>query len=293
MIGPREYPFTVKNHFIAEWELNLAYIEAGEGETLLFVHGLASYLPVWTKNLEGLHKYYQCLALDLPGHGLSTSGDYPYDIPFYAGVLEKFIQEKVPGKVVLIGHSMGGQISLYYALRNPEKLSHLVLVAPAGFETFSPAEQLVLKQFATSGIMGSSQYLKILLNLKNYFHRLSKEEYAKLQEFSRDFYSRADNPGLGRILSRSLKGMMDYPVFQDLPNLRLPTLVFFGKKDNLIPNRLLHQESTENLARRCTDRIPGARLELWEDCGHFLQYEAPSRFNIALYKFLNPRIFGA
>lgn len=292
MIIHTNYPFPVRKLFLDQMEI--AYIDVGKGqECLVFVHGFASYLPVWAKNIKSLQNYYRCVALDLPGHGLSSSSaHFSYSISFYADTIHQLIEYlKIP-KVVLVGHSMGGQISIKLALKHAELFSHLILVAPAGFETFTATEQLLLKQFTLPGIFNTSQYLKLVLNLKNYFHQLNEQEYAKLKEFSRDFYSLREHPNLPVVLYRSVKGMMDEPVFDDLPQIKAPTLVCFGKEDRLIPNRLLHQLSTESVARRGVEKIPQAQLKLYEHCGHFLQYEYPARFSMDLYKFLNPLVFG-
>ncbi|MEO1653757.1 MAG: alpha/beta hydrolase [Bacteroidota bacterium] len=291
MIQAEDYPYPVQKIKLSAGP-ELAYIEVGEGpHTLLFVHGFASHLPVWAHNLEVLKKYYRCLALDLPGHGLSEIKDYPYTISFYAEVVQSFIEDKKLGPMTLIGHSMGGQISSRLAIDHAQSLQQLVLVAPAGFETFTMTEKALMRQFTTSSILSGSQYWKWALNLKNYFYELNEKEYEKLNEFNRNFYSIRSNPLLPKILSRSVNGMIDEPIFEDLEKIACPTLVFFGKQDLLIPNRFLHQLSTQDLAERGVRRIPQGQLKMYEKSGHFLQYEHPARFNMDLYKFLNPLIF--
>lgn len=294
MIIHHDYPFPVKKMFLQD-DIEIAYIEVGKGErTLAFVHGIASYLPVWEKNISVLQKYYRCIALDLPGHGLSSQGDYPYDISFYVSIVKTWLQELCKEKVVLVGHSMGGQVSSRLAIEHPALFSHLILVAPAGFETFTEAQKFMLNQFTTSGIINSSQYLKLILNTRNYFHHLNEQEYAMLKDFSRDFYSPRQNPNIYRLLSRSIKGMTEQPVFDELHKIQLATQVFFGKNDQMIPNRFLNSSlSSEAVAKTGTGQIPGAKLRLYNQCGHFLQFEFPARFNIDVYKFLNPSVFGA
>ncbi|NJL14131.1 MAG: alpha/beta hydrolase [Microscillaceae bacterium] len=292
MVIHADYPYPVRRMFL-DGGPQLAYIEVGKGpETLLFVHGITSYLPVWSRNIDILQKYYRCIALDLPGHGLSEMADFEYSQVFYQQVLEKFVEKLGLSSFILVGHSMGGQISIHLALQRPELVQHLVLVAPAGFETFSEAEKFMLEQFMAAGVLAGSQYLRSLLNLKNYFYDLSENEYTKLGEFSRDFYSLRDNPFLPQVLARSTQGMLQAPVFAQLKGLKMPVLVLFGKNDQLIPNRLLHPGKTEDIAQAGAAQIPQAQLKLYDQCGHFLQYERAARFNIDLYKFLNPRVFG-
>lgn len=59
------------------------YIDEGEGDTFLFIHGLATYALSWRRNIDELKKSYRCIAVDLPGNGLSDRADYPYGISFF------------------------------------------------------------------------------------------------------------------------------------------------------------------------------------------------------------------
>ncbi|MDO8897890.1 MAG: alpha/beta fold hydrolase [Bacteroidales bacterium] len=66
------YPFDVKKVQIDE-NTEIAYIDEGSGkETIIFIHGLGSYLPAWKKNIEGLSSDFRCIAIDLPGYGKSS-----------------------------------------------------------------------------------------------------------------------------------------------------------------------------------------------------------------------------
>jgi pimeloyl-ACP methyl ester carboxylesterase len=287
------YSYPIQKVIVGD-NIDLAYIKTGEGtQTLLFVHGVASHIPVWDHNIQVLRKYYRCVAVDLPGHGFSAKKNYPYSIEFYVQTLRQFIKKLALKNVVLIGHSMGGQIATTLALENPELFSSLVLVAPAGFETFSPTEKQWLIQYTSDNVILGSQYFKWILNLKNYFYELSPQEIAKLNDLNRDFFSLTTNPHLHQILSGSVQGMVNAPVFDYLPSLQLPTLIFFGKNDQLIPNQFLHPHlSGEQIARAGAQAIADSHLVLYNKAGHFLQYEQPSRFNIDLYKFLTPETFG-
>ena len=195
-------------------------------------------------------------------------------------------------EVNLIGHSMGGQIAIRTALETVHLWKNLILVAPAGFEQFTETEKILLTQFASASILGTSQYWKSSLNIKEYFYDLDEKEYEKLENLNQDFYSLSRNPYLAKILRGSIKGMMYEPVFEDLIQLKVRTLVFYGKNDKLIPNAYLHKTlSTEDVANAGFGQISDCRLILYKACGHFLQYEYPEQFNLDLYKFLHPEIY--
>ena len=74
-------------------DIQLAYTEQGSGTPLLFIHGLGSYLPAWNKNVAALSKNYECIAVDLPGYGHSSKGNYEGSMSFYAGLLKEFLEK--------------------------------------------------------------------------------------------------------------------------------------------------------------------------------------------------------
>ncbi len=112
----------------------VAYIDEGTGPcTLLMVHGLANYALAWQKNVDYLKQYYRCIAIDLPGNGLSDQEDHPFTMNFFADTVFHFIQSLGLENVCLTGHSMGGQVSLMALLKYPNCASKLALVAPASF----------------------------------------------------------------------------------------------------------------------------------------------------------------
>lgn len=145
------YPFTTKKVKLHE-QITLAYVQEGMSPangtpTLLFIHGLGSYLPAWKKNIAQLGKYFHCIALDLPGYGKSSKSlKYSGKMSFFAQVIHDFIDHLQLKNVVLVGHSMGGQIALTTALKYPHNIQKLVLIAPAGIEAFSKTEADLLKK---------------------------------------------------------------------------------------------------------------------------------------------------
>ena len=124
----------------------LAYVEKGRGQTILFIHGLGGNLSHWLKSVNELSSSYKCVGIDLPGYGWSdkqvdTKGKDR--LQFYADAISEFLKKKKIKRVVLVGHSMGGQIAVITALQN-KRVKKLVLVAPAGLETFTEKEGQLL-----------------------------------------------------------------------------------------------------------------------------------------------------
>ncbi|MCB0565107.1 MAG: alpha/beta fold hydrolase, partial [Phaeodactylibacter sp.] len=120
--------------------LEIGYIDQGRGrQTLLFIHGLASNYKAWYKVIGQLRQKYRCIALDLPGYGTSSPVGHPVSIQFFASRVNEFFERMKLKDVILVGHSMGGQVSVAAALQQPANFRQLALVSPAGFETFNRA----------------------------------------------------------------------------------------------------------------------------------------------------------
>ncbi|MCS6821238.1 MAG: alpha/beta hydrolase [Microscillaceae bacterium] len=281
-------------HFSMREGVRIAYIDTSLPEdpsqkpTIIWVHGITSQALIWEKNIIVLREFCRCVALDLPGHGSSEKGLYEYSLQFYGqSILQLLEHLKLSEPVYLVAHSMGGQIAIKLVTQYPQLFRKLILVAPAGFEPFTESEKLILAQITADSVISRIQYYKFILNLKDYFYALNEKEYQKLAEFSRTFYDLDQNPFLHHLLERSVKAMLYEPVLKDLPKIKIPTLVFFGKNDKLIPNRLFHPHlTTQQIAESACKRIRKSKLILYDKCGHFLQYEQPIPFNTDLYQFI-------
>jgi pimeloyl-ACP methyl ester carboxylesterase len=70
-------------------------------------------------------------------------------------------------------------------------------------------------------------------------------------------------------------GMVNEPVIDKLSEIKVPTLIFFGKNDNLIPNRYLNPGKTSKIAEYGASQIPDNKLVMIPKCGHFLMFEKP------------------
>ena len=115
-----DYPF--ETHWVnLPGGERIAYVDEGKGDvTMILIHGLGSYLPAWKMNIPELSKNYRVIAIDLPGYGKSSKAPHSGMMTYYARVVKEFIEELQLVKVVLGGHSMGGQISMVTALHYPE-----------------------------------------------------------------------------------------------------------------------------------------------------------------------------
>src|SRR5690606_37261715 len=135
----------------------------------------------WIKNMEVLKSRYRCIAIDLPGNGLSKEGDDDYSIHFFAESIAAFIKAKQLKNVHLAGHSMGGQIAVTLELLYPQLVKSLILCAPAGFETFTEWEKNLYKSTMYFVDMVSSEESSLRKAVHNSFY-LFPDSAASLTE---------------------------------------------------------------------------------------------------------------
>lgn len=279
------YPF-VTQKISLEDGMEIAYADLGKGDkTIIFIHGLGSYGPAWKNNVAELQQHFRCLVIDLPGYGKSSKGNYEGSMPFFAKAVKDFGDALNLEKVVLAGHSMGGQIAIVAALAYSDWVEELILVAPAGFETFHKGQKEWFREVITYDGVRLTTVDQIKENMAWNFYDMPKDaEFMITDRIA--MRNATDFPGYCHIIPQSVSGMVDTPVFDDLPLLKVKTLVIYGENDNLIPNRFLNPGTTKAIAQKGAERIPDCRLEMIDKAGHFVHFEQADAVNQLMLNFL-------
>jgi len=278
-----KYPFPVK--YLTVKDYKIAYIDKGNStNVLIFIHGLGSYLKAWERNIPKLKDHFRCIAIDLPGYGKSSKQIHSCEVNFYVEIIHELIEKLKLKNVSLVGHSMGGQITIAYAINYPNQISKLVLVAPAGFEKFNNDEIAIIKNIISPEILFKTSDHQIRLNYQINFYKMPAAAESMIED---RIAIKNDEEFLNHctVVSNSLFGLLKAPVFNRLNEIKIPTLILFGKNDLLIPNKSIHKVATEEIALLGSSRIKNSKLVLLEECGHFLQYEKPDEFNTQLILF--------
>ena len=273
----------------------VAYVELNPkgGTTLLFLHGLGSHLGFWRYQLDNFAQQgHRVLALDMFGYGKSDKpSSFPYTTESMATVVREFLAIVKVDRPILIGHSMGGQTALSYAIQYPDRLTALVLAAPAGFEHFSRKEKLWFRNVFTVGLIKGMPEGAIwgtirrnnFFNWRNQYRWLIEERIRSVR--SRDF----DNYAYANV--KSVHGLAENDfVRQNLDKIKVPTLILYGDKDRLIPNPFMHGGPTQQVMQYGRRNISSAALIALPNCGHTLQIDCSRKFNVGLRAFLETAI---
>lgn len=267
--------------------IRLAYCDEGMGDTaLLFLHGLGSNHKAWQKNANVLSKRFRCIALDLPGYGASDKGDFAYDMTFFARTVREFADALQLKNVVLVGHSMGSQVAMHCVLQDSSRWKKMVLLAPAGFETFTEQERAWFQMVYTPAVLKATTPEQIRKNFEiNFFQFPADAEF-----MISDRLALRETPAYDlycNMIPKCVMGMLREPVYDRLPDIKIPVIVLYGENDYLIPSQILHKgQTTLQVAQSGQSRIPGSSLRMLPQCGHFVQWEAADAVNQAISAFL-------
>ena len=257
------------------------YVEMGEGEPIVFVHGLSGCWQNWLENLPHFARNHRVLALDLPGFGGSPMPSWPIEIPAYGRLLHDFCEKLgIAGSASLIGNSMGGFVATEAVIEGPGRFDRLVLVSAAGI-TYArarnePAAMIgrlaqmsgpVLARFNRAGLTRRRARYLSFRGLFRYPNRLRPELLWEQVEPALRSPGTAD----------AVRALFGYDVRERLSEIEIPTLVVWGFADRIVPVQA---------ALSYHRRIPNSRLEIFERTGHLPQLERPARFNRLVDGFL-------
>ncbi len=259
------------------------YAEIGEGEPILFVHGLAGCWRNWLENLPHFGRTHRAIALDLPGFGESPMPSWQIDMAAYGRLIHDFCEKLGIDRVAaLVGNSMGGFAGTEAAIERPSRFERLVLVSAAGI-SFAEAKGRETAAFIrTVGAAAAAVSLgKPSVNLLGRpisrwvgFNRLVHSPTRLRGELLwEQIYPGLSSPGF----AAAVRAISGYDTRHRLPEIEIPTMVVWGLKDRIVP-----VEAAIGYHRL----ISGSRLEIFERTGHLPQLERPERFNALLDDFL-------
>jgi pimeloyl-ACP methyl ester carboxylesterase len=229
-------------------------------KTLVFLHGSGGDHSVWLHQCAAFRHSFNIAALDLPGHGRSE-GRGEQDIAAYVEWVRRIIGGMAVASPVMIGHSLGAAVALAYALTYGDSLAGIV---PVGGGAAMPVNQAILDGLKTDPEIVIALAAKIALAKSNR-DRLSDTLTKSMS---------AVNPD---VLYGDFLACAGHDMTAAVSRIRVPTLVICGEEDKMTPVAM---------SQHLKDNIPGARLALISNAGHFAMLENVEEFNRSLGTFV-------
>ena len=255
--------------------VRIHYEEQGEGEPLILINGLAFPMDLWFAQIRELSKDFRVIALDNRGIGLSDKPDEEYSIALMASDAVGLLKALGIAKAHVVGLSMGGFISQEIALSYPDVVDRLILVATG---MGGPRCQKLGKPFwdqATAAIMGKppDQVYRIDMTL------MTAPGFAEKHPdiLDQSVALRMKNLQPLYAFMRQLGACTVFDSNNRAQDISRPILIILGKDDPLFPIPL---------ADDFRQKLPGAKMIIYENCGHAILLEKAEQLSCDIREFL-------
>jgi len=263
--------------------VSIAYIDSGQkdGQTILFVHGFASFSFTWQKMLEFFPKNIRVVCIDLKGHGYSEKLCDERLSPFeQSRILDEFIQKLDLKEFSIVAHSMGGAISLL-GLFNPKiesRVSKLVLIDTAGLFQKIPdfIDDLTIMTPHNPLLRLTDEHLMARMVLETVYYDQDKIKDEVIKEYADVLcLENAKECLIGSAKQIAIANIRSF--HKKMAALKIPILLIWGEEDNII--------DIED-AFLFFHNLSGAKLKIIPECGHSPQEEQPERTAEIIGRFL-------
>ena len=252
------------------------YIDKGEGEPLILLHGFFYDSYIWADNIDALAKKFKVYALDLWGCGYSTRKPLDYGYQLYADQVLMFMDSLGIQSASLVGQSMGGGTAILFCVQHRQRVNKLLLVAPAALPHTLPwiGKFFNLPRVGEffMGLRTNVVRKKNLGDLWIYDKKLLTESY--FENVTRFQKIQGTTEVLAAILRKEFFHTLSDEVNQ-LSQEDVPILMVWGREDKANPVRL---------GKDMHRILKSSRLEVIDNAGHVPNYESSDAFNrLALY----------
>lgn len=236
------------------------YIEEGEGEPLVLLHGLFGALSNFKDLIEYFRHSYKVVVPMLPLFDLDILHT---SVGGLAKHVHKFLETKDYKDVHLLGNSLGGHVGLVHTLKHPERIKSLILTGSSGLFENGMGD--------TYPKRGDYEYIKKKTEITFYDPQTATKELVdEVFEITRNRLKVIKIIALAKSAIRNNLG-------EELNQIKQPTLLVWGHNDTITP---------PFVAREFNRLIPNSELHFIDKCGHAPMMEQPDEFNVILEKFL-------
>ncbi len=255
----------MKFGFFESDSLKLRYLELGEGEPLILIHGLGESLEGWNYQYDEFSRYFRVISLDLRGFGMS---DVPESISIYdfAEDVKNLMDELGIKSANLLGLSMGGAVCMAFFERYPERVRSLIL-ANTLYKLPEEAKPLFEERLKLVEKADMNEIANFIANISIH------QERDDLKDFVRTIVRKNDKEFYKKVTIELSK--ID---FEDvLPKINVPTLILVAEYDITTPPAI-----GEEMAKL----IPNSEIKMVKNSAHLAKVENPEEFNKYVIEFL-------
>jgi pimeloyl-ACP methyl ester carboxylesterase len=246
--------------FVLKEEHGFSYIDEGEGEVLLLLHGLMGALSNWDGVINEFKSKYRVIIPILP----------VYDMPLIStGVkslskfVHKFIKFKKLSNITLLGNSLGGHVALVYLTTHPENIKALVLTGSSGLYENAFGGSFPRRE--------SIDFVREKVQFTFYDPAIATDDL--VQDV---FQTINDRHKVIRLLAMA-KSAIRHNMKKDLYKITIPVSLIWGRNDKITP---------PEVAVEFNELLPDSELHWIDKCGHAPMMEHPEEFNVLLKQFL-------
>jgi 2-hydroxy-6-oxonona-2,4-dienedioate hydrolase len=236
------------------------YIEEGEGETLMLLHGLFGALSNFKDLIEYFKKDYKVVVPMLPLFELDI---FHTTVSGLAKHVQKFIEVKNYSNIHLLGNSLGGHVALVYVLKNTNKIKSLTLTGSSGLFENGMGD--------TYPKRGDKDYIRKKTEVTFYDPAMATDEL--VEEVFQITTSRLKVIKVLALAKSAIRSNLG----EELSQIKLPTLLIWGNNDIITP---------PFVGTEFHKLIPNSELHFIDKCGHAPMMEVPEEFNLILGNFL-------
>lgn len=267
---------------------NVHYLKIGSGNPLILIHGGGSHSSEWVNILKPLAEHFELYVIDRPGCGLTDEINYR-GVDYRQSAVDfirSFMDAVGLEKSFLVGNSMGGYFSIYFAMQYPDRVKKLILIgAPTGINLWIPL------QIRLMGVKGLNKFLAITIgkpNIKNIKMTAAQLVVADINNLTDDYFTHTYHsqllPGYQNSVltmfenTMTLRGWNKKLYLGDqLHKLKVPVGFIWGDKDAL--------EKPES-GKQKAKAIKNYEFEVVENAGHYPWLDKPEECSALIIKML-------
>lgn len=237
---------------------------------LLFLHGTTGHVETYARNLAEHARHFDCIAIDMVGHGLTGKPEQRYEIPDYAQHVADTLDALGLPSTMISGQSLGGWVAAEFAIRYPERITRLCLNTSGGAHSDPGAMKSIYEKTLAAAQNPTRDVVRKRLEFLMCDPSSVTEELVSCRQYM------YQQPGMleatRRILCLQDPETRARNILPDerWAQIKIPTLVLWTTDDPTAP---------ESVGRRIASSIAGSQFALMQRCGHWPQWENPAEFN--------------